>query len=96
LKLRAYEVIDVKMTAFDPEFAGKINFYLSSVDDLLRRPDDYPRIGIILCKTRERFVAYYALRDITSPSANRSTGSPKAFLRGYREVCRPLRNWRLN
>jgi predicted nuclease of restriction endonuclease-like (RecB) superfamily len=67
VKLRAYVVIDLKMTAFEPEFAGKMNFYLSAVDDLLRHPDDQPSIGIILCKTRERFVAEYALRDINKP-----------------------------
>jgi predicted nuclease of restriction endonuclease-like (RecB) superfamily len=67
LKLRAYVVIDLKMKAFAPEFAGKMNFYLSAVDDLLRHPDDQPSIGIILCKTRERFVAEYALRDINKP-----------------------------
>jgi len=67
LKLRAYVVIDLKMGAFEPEFAGKINFYLSAVDDLLRHHDDQPSIGIILCKTRERIVAEYALRDINKP-----------------------------
>jgi predicted nuclease of restriction endonuclease-like (RecB) superfamily len=67
LKLRAYVVVDLKMKAFEPEFAGKMNFYLSAVNDLLRHPDDQPSIGIILCKTRERFVAEYALRDIHKP-----------------------------
>jgi predicted nuclease of restriction endonuclease-like (RecB) superfamily len=67
LKLRAYVVVDLKMTAFEPEFAGKMNFYLSAVNDVLRHPDDQPSIGIILCKTRERFVAEYALRDINKP-----------------------------
>ena len=67
LKLRAYVVIDLKMKAFTPEFAGKMNFYLSAVDDLLRHPDDQPSIGIILCKTRERVVAEYTLRDINKP-----------------------------
>jgi predicted nuclease of restriction endonuclease-like (RecB) superfamily len=67
LKLRAYVVVDLKRKAFEPEFAGKMNFYLSAVNDLLRHPDDQPSIGIILCKTRERFVAEYALRDINKP-----------------------------
>jgi predicted nuclease of restriction endonuclease-like (RecB) superfamily len=67
LKLRAYVVIDLKMKAFEPEFAGKMNFYLSAVNDLLRHPDDQPSIGIILCKTKERIVAEYALRDINQP-----------------------------
>jgi len=67
LKLRAYVVIDLKMTSFKPEYAGKMNFYLSAVDDLLRRPDDKPSIGIILCKTRNQVVAEYALRDLAKP-----------------------------
>jgi predicted nuclease of restriction endonuclease-like (RecB) superfamily len=67
LKLRAYVVIDLKMKSFAPEFAGKMNFYLSAVNDLLRHPDDQPSIGIILCKTNDRFVAEYALRDINKP-----------------------------
>ena len=67
LKLRAYVVVDLKMKAFEPEFAGKMNFYLSAVNDLLRHPDDQPSIGIILCKTKDRIVAEYALRDIDQP-----------------------------
>ena len=67
LKLRCYVVVDLKTTAFKPEFAGKMNFYLSAVDDLLRHPDDKPSIGIILCKTKNRVVAEYALRDLSKP-----------------------------
>ena len=67
LKLRAYVVIDLKMRAFQPEFAGKMNFYLSAVNDFLRHPDDQPSIGLILCKTRDRIVAEYALRDFSKP-----------------------------
>jgi len=67
LKLRAYVVIDLKTKSFEPEFAGKRNFYLSAVNDLLRHPDDQPSIGLILCKTNDRFVAEYALRDINKP-----------------------------
>jgi predicted nuclease of restriction endonuclease-like (RecB) superfamily len=67
LKMRCYVVIEVKSTAFKPEYAGKMNFYLSAVDDLLRHPDDKPSIGIILCKTKSRVVAEYALRDLAKP-----------------------------
>src|SRR5208283_3548975 len=52
---------------FKPEYAGKMNFYLSAVDDLLRHPDDKPSIGIILCKTKNQVVAEYALRDLAKP-----------------------------
>ena len=67
LKLRSYVVIDLKATAFKPEYAGKMNFYLSAIDDLLRHPDDKPSIGIILCKAKNRVVAEYALRDLAKP-----------------------------
>lgn len=67
LKLRCFVVIDLKMRAFEPEFAGKMNFYLSAVDDLLRHPSDAPSIGIILCKTKNTTIAEYALRDMSKP-----------------------------
>jgi predicted nuclease of restriction endonuclease-like (RecB) superfamily len=67
LKLRCYVVIDLKTTAFKPEYAGKMNFYLSAVDDLLRHPDDKPTLGIILCKAKNQVVAEYALRDLAKP-----------------------------
>jgi hypothetical protein len=55
------------MEAFKPEFSGKMNFYLSAVDDLLRHPSDQPSIGIILCKSKNKIVAEYALRDLHKP-----------------------------
>lgn len=67
LNLRCFVVIDLKMRGFEPEFAGKMNFYLSAVDDLLRRPGDAPAIGVILCKTKNSAVAEYALRDVNKP-----------------------------
>lgn len=67
LKLRSFVVIDLKMTSFKPEYAGKMNFYLSAVDDMLRHPDDKSSIGLILCKGKEGLVAEYALRDINKP-----------------------------
>jgi predicted nuclease of restriction endonuclease-like (RecB) superfamily len=67
LKLRAFVVIDLKVEEFKPEFAGKMNFYLSAVDDRLRHPDDQSSIGIILCKARNRVTVEYALRDARKP-----------------------------
>lgn len=67
LKLRCFVVIDLKMTAFQPEYAGKMNFYLSAVDDLLRHKDDQPTIGLILCKTKNQIIAEYAVRDLAKP-----------------------------
>ena len=67
LRLRCFVVIDLKMEPFKPEFAGKMNFYLSAVDAKLRHPGDNPSIGIILCKTRKRLIAEYALRNMKAP-----------------------------
>lgn len=67
LKLRSYVVIELKTGKFIPEYAGKMNFYLSAVDDLIRHSDDQPSIGIILCKDRDNVVAEYALRDTVKP-----------------------------
>lgn len=66
-RLRCFVVIELKMTEFKPEHAGKMNFYLSAVDDLLRHPDDQPTIGIILCKSKDKVVVEYALRDTHKP-----------------------------
>lgn len=60
-------VLELKIEEFKPEFAGKMNFYLSAVDDQLRRPDDNPSIGIILCKDRNQLIVEYALRDTSKP-----------------------------
>ncbi len=66
-KLHCHAVIDLKMGDFDPSYAGMMNFYLSAVDDLLRTPGDQPSIGIILCKSKDKVVAAYALRNVTTP-----------------------------
>ncbi|MBA2621029.1 MAG: DUF1016 domain-containing protein [Acidobacteria bacterium] len=67
LRLRAFVVIDLKMTEFKPEYAGKMNFYLSAVDDLLKHATDAPSIGLILCRTPGGIIAEYALRDLNKP-----------------------------
>jgi predicted nuclease of restriction endonuclease-like (RecB) superfamily len=67
LKLRCFVVIELKMGAFRPEYAGKMNFYLAAVDDLFRHADDKPSIGLILCKAKNRIIAEYALRNTTTP-----------------------------
>ena len=85
LKLRCFVVIDLKAKAFEPEFAGKMNFYLAAVDDLLRHPNDQPSIGLIICKTKDQVVAEYALRNSTTPigiSEYKLAESLPAALRG--------------
>ncbi|MDD5473646.1 MAG: PDDEXK nuclease domain-containing protein [Candidatus Methanoperedens sp.] len=67
LKLRSFIVIELKKGDFKPEYAGKMNFYCSAVDDLLRHPTDNATIGLILCQTKDRILAEYALWDIHKP-----------------------------
>ena len=67
LKLRCYVIIDLKIGEFKPEYVGKMNFYLSAADDLLRHTDDAPSIGLLLCRTQNKVIAEYALRDVTKP-----------------------------
>lgn len=79
LKLRCYIVIDLKVTEFRPEYTGKMNFYVSAVDDLLRHTDDAPTIGIVLCKSRNKTIAEYALRNLHTPIAVSSHRLPEAL-----------------
>ena len=65
LKLRCFIVIDLKAGDFKPEFAGKMNFYLSAVDDLVKHQTDSPSIGLILCRSKNEVLAEYTLRDMT-------------------------------
>lgn len=67
LRLRCFVVVELKTGAFKPEHAGKMNFYLSAVDDLLKHPDDQPSIGLLLCRSKNRIQVEYALRDIQKP-----------------------------
>lgn len=67
LKLRCYVVIDLKRGDFKPEYAGKMNFYCSVVDDKLRHENDQPTIGLILCQQPNRVLAEYALRGVDKP-----------------------------
>lgn len=67
LRLRCFVVVELKKGEFKPEYAGKMNFYCSAVDDLLRHEHDDPTIGLILCQTKDRIVAEYAMRDIHKP-----------------------------
>lgn len=68
LRLRCFVVVDLKMKPFEPEFAGKMNFYLSAVDDQMRHEHDAPTIGLLLCKdAKNRLKVEYALRDVKKP-----------------------------
>lgn len=66
-RLKCYVVIELKGTAFKPEHVGQLNFYLSAVDSQVKAADDQPTIGLLLCKSQNRIVAEYALRDNAKP-----------------------------
>ena len=66
-RLHCYVVVELKTVDFEPEFAGKLNFYLKAVDEQLRREGDQPTIGLLLCKSKDRLVAEYALSDMQKP-----------------------------
>ncbi len=67
LNLRCYVVIELKTGEFKPEYAGQLNFYLSAVDGLLKKPEDAPSIGLLLCKSKNDLVAEYSLKDMSKP-----------------------------
>ncbi|MFC1679623.1 PDDEXK nuclease domain-containing protein, partial [Elusimicrobiota bacterium] len=76
---------ELKNVPFKPEYAGRMNFYLSAVDDRIRHKDDQPSVGIILCKSSNRLIAEYALRDARKPigvSAFRLTKALPKKLKG--------------
>ncbi len=67
LNLRCYVVIELKMGDFKPEYAGQLNFYLSAVDGILKKEQDNPSIGLLLCKSKNDLVAEYSLKDMSKP-----------------------------
>lgn len=69
VQLRCYVVIDLKVTEFRPEYFGKMNFYVSAVDDMLRHADDNPTIGLVLCRSSKKTTAEYAIRNVSTPIA---------------------------
>ncbi|MFZ4796281.1 MAG: PDDEXK nuclease domain-containing protein [Bacteroidia bacterium] len=67
LHLRCFIVVELKSGKFKPEYAGKLNFYLSAIDSQLRHEQDNPSIGLVLCKYKDKIEAEYSLRDIQKP-----------------------------
>jgi predicted nuclease of restriction endonuclease-like (RecB) superfamily len=66
-RLHCYVVIELKTVEFEPEHAGKLNFYIKAIDSQCRKEGDQPTIGILLCKNKDKLVAEYALSDIHKP-----------------------------
>lgn len=67
LKLKCYIVVELKAREFEPADAGQLNFYLSAIDDLVKDETDQPSIGLLLCKTKDKFTVEYALKDVNKP-----------------------------
>ena len=67
IRLKCYVVIELKAIEFRSEFAGKMNFYLSAVDDSMRTESDNPTIGLLICESKSKIIAEYALRGMSQP-----------------------------
>lgn len=91
LRLRSFVVVELKVGEFEPEHAGKLSFYLTAVDDKWRRPGDGPTIGLLLCGTRSRIIAEYALRDVRKPMGVATWTSAGALPPGWRGSLPSLR-----
>ena len=77
LELRCFIIIDLKMGDFKAEYSGKMNLYVSAVDDMLRKEHDNPTIGMVLCKSKNKAIAEYALRNVNTPIAVSTHKLPK-------------------
>ncbi len=66
-KLKCFVIIELKTKEFEPEFVGKLNFYLSAIDELVKDENDKPTIGILLCKSKDNLIVEFALKDMNKP-----------------------------
>jgi len=67
IRMHCYVVVELKTVDFEPEFAGKLNFYIKAVDEQIKTKEDKPTIGILLCKSKDKVVVEYSLSDINKP-----------------------------
>jgi predicted nuclease of restriction endonuclease-like (RecB) superfamily len=80
LKLRCFIVVDLKVGEFQPEYAGKMSFYLSAIDRMLRHPSDAPSVGLILCRSRNDLIAEYTMSDMSKPMGVATYRLPKRIM----------------
>jgi predicted nuclease of restriction endonuclease-like (RecB) superfamily len=80
LKLRCFIVVDLKVGDFQPEYAGKMSFYLSAIDRMLRHPSDAPSVGLILCRSRNDLIAEYTMSDMSKPMGVATYRLPKRIM----------------
>ena len=67
IKLRCYVVVELKAVSFEPEFAGKLNFYVNAVNQLMKTDDDNPTIGLLLCQNKDKFSVEWSLKSTMAP-----------------------------
>ena len=67
IPLNCYVVVELKAVPFQPEFAGKLNFYVNAVDDLIKTPSQNPTIGLLICSNKDETEVQYAFNGITTP-----------------------------
>ncbi len=77
LELRCFVIIELKMDEFKPDYSGRMNLFISAIDDQVRKPGDQPTIGLILCKSKNKTVAEYATRNLRNPIAVAEHRLPK-------------------
>ena len=90
LELRCFIIIDLKMGGFKAEYSGKMNLYVSAVDDLLRKEHDNPTIGIILASRRTKRLPNTLYATLT----RRSLCQPTSYPNSYRKTCRLPSSWK--
>ena len=66
-KLKCYVIIELKTKNFDPEFVGKLNFYITAINELVKDTSDKPTLGILLCKNKNNYAVEFSLKDVRNP-----------------------------
>ncbi len=85
--------LELKIAKFKPEYAGKLNFYLSLLSEQVRKPHEQPSIGLIICQRKRRTVAEFALRDLSKPIGVATDTLPaelRPFIPSHEELVRRL------
>lgn len=91
IRLKAYVVVELKVRPFDPEYAGKLNYYVNAVDELLKGPDDNPTIGLLICSDKDETEVRWAFKGIQTPMGvasydNVQISSPSTLLPSAEEL----------
>ena len=67
IRLRCYVVLELKVTSFEPEYVGKLNFYVNAVDELLKTAEDNPTIGLLICRDKDQTEVQWSFKGIQTP-----------------------------